>query len=71
VPTVDINHPRSNNFAVHSMGPIADGGRNWIHAGSTHAGPKIAVITIRGLNRAVSPAQIQLLATRTVKLRLR
>jgi hypothetical protein len=42
-----------------------------IHAGGIEAGTKIAVIAIRDLNRAVSPAQTQPLSTGTVKLRLR
>jgi transposase len=34
----------SNNLAENSMRPVAIGRRNWIHIGSSQAGPKIAAI---------------------------
>jgi hypothetical protein len=34
----------SNNLAENSMRPVALGRRNWIHIGSSQAGPKIAAI---------------------------
>src|SRR5208283_2763357 len=34
----------SNNLAENSMRPIAIGRKNWIHIGSTQAGPKVAAI---------------------------
>jgi hypothetical protein len=34
----------SNNFAENFMRPIAVGRRNWIHVGSSQAGPKVAAI---------------------------
>ena len=34
----------SNNIAENSMRPVAVGRKNWIHAGSETAGPKIAAI---------------------------
>lgn len=42
-----LEHPElelSNNPAENSMRPIAVGRKNWIHVGSTQAGPKIAAI---------------------------
>jgi transposase len=34
----------SNNVAENSMRPVAIGRKNWIHIGSSQAGPKIAAI---------------------------
>jgi hypothetical protein len=34
----------SNNLAENSMRPVALGRKNWIHIGSSQAGPKIAAI---------------------------
>jgi transposase len=34
----------SNNLAENSMRPVAPGRRNWIHIGSSQAGPKNATI---------------------------
>ncbi|MGA7766868.1 MAG: IS66 family transposase [Candidatus Sulfotelmatobacter sp.] len=34
----------SNNLAKNSMRPVALGRKNWMHIGSTHAGPKVAAI---------------------------
>ena len=34
----------SNNLAENSMRPVALGRKNWIHIGSSKAGPKIAAI---------------------------
>ena len=34
----------SNNLAENSMRPVAVGRKNWIHVGSTWAGPKVAAI---------------------------
>jgi transposase len=42
-----LDHPvleLSNNIAENSMRPIAVGRKNWIHAGSPKAGPKVAAI---------------------------
>ena len=42
-----LEHPElelSNNPAENSMRPVAVGRKNWIHVGSTQAGPKIAAI---------------------------
>jgi len=33
-----------NNLAENSMRPVAIGRKNWIHMGSSQAGPKIAAI---------------------------
>ena len=34
----------SNNLAENSMRPVALGRKNWLHVGSTQAGPKVAAI---------------------------
>jgi transposase len=34
----------SNNIAENSMRPVALGRKNWLHVGSTQAGPKVAAI---------------------------
>ena len=34
----------SNNLAENSMRPVAVGRKNWLHVGSTSAGPKVAAI---------------------------
>jgi len=34
----------SNNPAENSMRPVALGRKNWLHAGSAQAGPKVAAI---------------------------
>jgi hypothetical protein len=34
----------SNNLAENSMRPVALGRKNWIHIGSSQAGPKVAAI---------------------------
>jgi transposase len=42
-----LEHPElelSNNLPENSMRPVALGRKNWVHIGSTQAGPKIAAI---------------------------
>src|SRR5581483_11484447 len=42
-----LEHPElelSNNLAESSMRPVALGRKNWLHIGSSQAGPKVATI---------------------------
>jgi hypothetical protein len=43
----------SNNLAENSMRPVALGRKNWIHVGSSQAGPKIATVRRSSADRRV------------------
>lgn len=54
----------SNNLAENSMRPVALGRKNWLHVGSTKAGPKVAAILsiVESCRRLGVPAKEYLLA---------
>jgi transposase len=54
----------SNNLAENSMRPVALGRKNWLHVGSTQAGPKVAAILsiVESCRRLSIPVKDYLLA---------
>ena len=54
----------SNNIAENSMRPVALGRKNWLHVGSTTAGPKVAAILsiVESCRRLGVPVKNYLLA---------
>jgi hypothetical protein len=54
----------SNNLAENSMRPVALGRKNWLHVGSTQAGPKVAAILsiVESCRRLGIPVKDYLLA---------
>jgi hypothetical protein len=58
---------RRSNLAENSMRPVALGRRNWIHIGSTQAGPKVAAIlaVVESCRRLKLPVRDYLAASRS------
>ncbi|HTV83235.1 MAG TPA: transposase, partial [Acidobacteriaceae bacterium] len=65
--TLFLEYPQlelSTNLAENSMRPVATGRKNWIHIGSSQAGPRVAAIlsVIESCRRLAIPVRKYLLA---------